>query len=86
MEYFVQSDRMREAFAEVKGLLAGKTSMACMGDMLMLAAFSHAIPINNSLLGAFTTEREALMACQDKQPDFLYITERQNRNVVLILL
>ena len=76
MEYFVQSDRVREAFEEVKGLLAGKTSMACMGDMLMLAAFSHAIPINNSLLGAFTTEREALMACQDKQPDLLYITEQ----------
>ena len=76
MEYFVQSDRVRDAFEEVKGLLAGKTSMACMGDMLTLAAFSHAIPINNSLLGAFTTEREALMACQDKQPDLLYITEQ----------
>ena len=60
MEYFVQSDRVRDAFEEVKGLLAGKTSMACMGDMLTLAAFSHAIPINNSLLGAYTTEREAL--------------------------
>jgi hypothetical protein len=67
---------MREAFAEVKGLLAGKTSMACMGDMLTLAAFSHAIPINNSLLGAFTTEREALKACHDQQPDLLYITEQ----------
>jgi DNA-binding NarL/FixJ family response regulator len=76
VEYFVQSDRVREAFEEVKGLLAGKTSMACMGDMLTLAAFSHAIPINNSLLGAFTTEREALKACQDQQPDLLYITEQ----------
>ena len=76
MEYFVQSDRVRDAFEEVKGLLAGKTSMACMGDMLTLAAFSHAIPLNNSLLGAYTTEREALTACQDKQPDLLYITEQ----------
>ena len=76
MEYFVQSDRVRDAFEEVKGLLAGKTSMACMGDMLTLAAFSHAIPINNSLLGAYTTEREALTACHDKQPDLLYITEQ----------
>ena len=76
MEYLVQSERVREALEEVKGLLVGKTSMACMGDMLTLAAFSHAIPINNSLLGAFTTEREALMACQDKQPDLLYITEQ----------
>ena len=63
VEYFVQSDRVREAFEEVKGLLAGKTSIACMGDMLTLAAFSHAIPISNSLLGAYTTEREALTAC-----------------------
>ena len=66
VEYFVQSDRMREAFEEVKGLLAGKTSIACMGDMLTLAAFSHAIPISNSLLGAYTTEREAITTCQDR--------------------
>ena len=76
MEYFVQSDRVREAFEEVKGLLAGKTSMACMGDMLTLAAFSHAVPISNSLLGAYTTERKALTACQDRQPDLLDITEQ----------
>jgi hypothetical protein len=67
---------MREAFEEVKGLLVGKTSMACMGDMLTLAAFGHTVPINNSLLGAYTTEREALTACQDKQPDLLCITEQ----------
>ena len=50
--------------------------MACMGDMLMLAAFSHAVPISNSLLGAYTTEREALTACQDRQPDLRCITEQ----------
>ena len=76
MEYFAQSDRVRDAFEEVKGLLAGKTSIACMGDMLTLAAFSHAMPSKNALLGAYTTEREALMACQDKHPDLLYITEQ----------
>ena len=76
MEYFAQSDRVRDAFEEVKGLLAGKTSIAFMGDMLTLAAFSHAVPSKNTLLGAYTTEREALMACQDKYPDLLYITEQ----------
>ena len=76
MEYLVQSDRVREALEEVKGLLVGKTSMACMGDMLTLVAFSHAVPIKHSLLGAYTTEREALTACQDRQPDLLYITEQ----------
>ena len=76
MEYLVQSDRVREALEEVKGLLVGKTSIACMGDMLTLAAFSYAAPINHSLLGAYTAEREALTACQDRQPDFLYTTEQ----------
>ena len=76
VEYCAQSDRVRDAFEEVKGLLAGKTSIACMGDMLTLAAFSHAMPSKNALLGAYTTEREALMACQDKHPDLLYITEQ----------
>ena len=76
MEYLVQSDRVREALEEVKGLLVGKTSMACMGDMLMLAAFSHAVPINHSLLGVYTTEREALTACQDRQPDLLCLVEQ----------
>ena len=47
-----------------------------MGDMLTLAAFSHAVPSNIALLGAYTTERKALMACQDKHPDLLYITEQ----------
>ena len=75
MEYVAQSDRVRDAFEEVKGLLAGKTSIACMGDMLTLAALSHAVHIKNVLLGAYTTERKALMACQDKHPDLLCITE-----------
>ena len=76
MECLVQSDRVREALEEVKGLLVGKTSMACVGDMLTLAAFSHAVLINHSLLGAYATEREALTACQDRQPDLLYLAEQ----------
>ena len=62
LEYSAQSDRVRDAFEEVKALLVGKASIACMGDMLKLAAFSHAVPSNNALLGAYTTEREVLMA------------------------
>ena len=46
-----------------------------MGDLLTLAAFSLFPPITNSLVGSFSTEREALAACKDKQPDLLYITE-----------
>ena len=86
MEYLVQSDRVREALEEVKGLLVGKTSMACMGDLLTLEAFSHAVPINLSLLGAYATEREVLTACQDRQPDLLYITKfEQGYGINLVL-
>jgi DNA-binding NarL/FixJ family response regulator len=46
-----------------------------MGDLLTLAAFSLFPPITNTLVGAFSTEREALAACKDKQPDLLYVTE-----------
>jgi hypothetical protein len=60
VEYLVQSDRVREALEEVKGLLVGKTSMACMGDMLTLAAFSHAVPSIIHSWVLYTTEREAL--------------------------
>ena len=45
-----------------------------MGNLLTLAAFSLVPPITNILVGSFSTEREALAACRDKQPDLLYIT------------
>ena len=32
-------------------------------------------PITNTLVEAFSTEREALAACKEKQPDLLYVTE-----------
>ena len=46
-----------------------------MSDLLTLAAFSMFPPITNTLVGAFSTEREALAACKDKHPDLLYVTE-----------
>ena len=33
-------------------------------------------PIASSLVGSFSTEREALDACREKQPDLLYVTEQ----------
>ena len=46
-----------------------------MGDLLTLGAFSMVPSITNTLVGAFSTEREALAACKEKQPDLLYVTE-----------
>ena len=50
--------------------------MVAMGDLLTLGAFSFVPWIAESLIGAFTTEREALAACMEKQPDLLYLTEQ----------
>lgn len=75
MEYLPQSPELQEALKEGRTLFGGKSSIACMGDMLLLAAFSLATPLGGSLVGAFTTERETLVACKEKQPDLLYLTE-----------
>ena len=47
---------------EGKSVWAGKTAVVAMGDLLSLGAFSLVPPITESLVGAFSTEREAL--CQ----------------------
>ena len=45
---------------EGKSVWAGKTAVVAMGDLLTLGAFSMVPPITESLVGAFSTEREAL--------------------------
>ena len=75
MEFNAKSETIQAAFLESKSLLAGKTAVIAMGDLLSLSAFSLVPPITNTLVGAFSTEREALVACKEKQPDLLYITE-----------
>lgn len=75
VEFNPKSETIQAAFTETKSLLAGKTTVIAMGDLLTLSAFSLVPPITNTLVGAFSTEREALAACKEKQPDVLYITE-----------
>ena len=61
---------------EGKSVWAGKTAVVAMGDLLTLGAFSMVPPITESLVGAFSTEREALAVCKEMQPDLLYVTEQ----------
>jgi len=61
---------------EGKSVWAGKTAVVAMGDLLTLGAFSLVSAIAETLVGAFSTEREALAVCKEKQPDLLYVTEQ----------
>ena len=75
VEFNPKSETIQGVLQEVKGLWSGKTAVVAIGDLLTLSAFSMVPPITNSLVGAFSTEREALAACKEKQPNLLYITE-----------
>ena len=75
VEFKPKSETIQGVLQESKSLWAGKTSVVAMGDLLTLGAFSMVPAITNTLVGAFSTEREALVACQEKHPDLLYVTE-----------
>lgn len=75
MEFNPRSATVQAVIQEGQSLWAGKTAIVAMADLLTLGAFSLVPPITNSLVGAFSTEREALSACEKKQPDLLYLTE-----------
>ena len=76
MEFNPKSETVQAAIREGKSIWAGKTAVVAMGDLLTLGAFSFVPSIADTLVGAFSTEREALAACKEKQPDLLYLTEQ----------
>ena len=75
VEFNPNSETIQAVIKESQGLWSGKTSVVAMGDLLTLGAFSLVPPIARTLVGAFSTEREALTACERKHPDLLYLTE-----------
>ena len=75
VEFNPKSETIQGVLQESRSLWAGTTSVVAMGDLLTLGAFSMVPPITNTLVEAFSTEREALAACKEKQPDLLYVTE-----------
>ena len=75
MEFPLRSAQIRSAFDQGKPLLAGKTGVACMGDLKTLASFSLDPVVSETLIGAYTTQDEAADACQQKTPDLFFVTE-----------
>lgn len=75
VEFNPKSETIQAVIKESQGLWSGKTSVVAMGDLLTLGSFSLVPPIAQTLVGAFSTEREALTACEREHPDLLYLTE-----------
>ena len=75
VEFKPKSEAIQQVLQKGKSLWAGKTAVVAMGDLLTLGAFSMVPPITNTLVGAFSTEREALAACEEKKPTLLCATE-----------
>ena len=75
MQFDPKSEQLQAVTQKSQGLWGGKRAVVAMGDLLTLAAFSLFPPITNTLVGAFSTEREALAACKESEPDLLYVTE-----------
>ena len=82
MGFPLLSDQVQTGLQEGKPLLAGKSAVACMGDLLTLASFSLVPVISDCLIGAYTTQAEAAEACQQKTPDLLFVTETLSRATV----
>lgn len=76
---------MQTALETCKPLLSGRTTIAGMGDLLSLASFSLVPVIGESLIGAFTTQCEAAAACQQNEPDLLFVTEHLEQGYGLSL-
>ena len=68
MEFNPKSETIQAMLREGKSVWAGKTAVVAMGDLLTLGAFSMVPPITESLVGAFSTEREALAVCKEMHP------------------
>lgn len=64
-----------EGRPEVQELMRGSSSLACMGSRALLSLFVCAAPFPESLVGAVTTEAEALVLIEQQQPTFLFATE-----------
>jgi DNA-binding NarL/FixJ family response regulator len=64
-----------EGRAQVPELMQGSSTVACMGSRALLSLFVCAAPFPESLVGAVTTEAEALDLVVQQRPTFLFATE-----------
>ena len=65
-----------EGRPQIQELMQGSSSVACMGSRALLSLFVCAAPFPESLVGAVTTEAEALALVEHHRPTFLFATEQ----------
>ena len=71
---------------QVAGLMEGTTTLACMGSRALLSLFVCAAPYPYSIVGAVTTELEALSLLEKHKPLFLFVTELLEQGTGLSLV
>lgn len=75
MQFRTDSPAVKAAFEQGQGLLTNQTSVAAMGDPLLLASFSFVSFLERSLIASVTTQAEAENVCQISKPNLLFTTE-----------
>lgn len=68
--------RLVSRHSQVSALMADSTTVACFGSRALLSLFVCAAPYPQSVVGAVTTEVEALSLIELHRPTFLFATER----------
>jgi len=76
MDITPQIPHLTASRAQVLSLMAGSSTLACFGSRALLSLFVCAAPDPASLVGAVTTEQEALELIRRHQPGFLFLTEQ----------
>ena len=75
MEFDPKSQSISSANQTYAPLFQGKKLVSALGNPLTLACFAFISTIRSASVGNFTTQAEALRACEAKQPDFLIASD-----------
>ena len=67
-------------------LLTAKTAVVAMGNKLQLASFCLVNVIKQMLVAGFTTEEEALAACTEHKPSFLFVSDDLEQGYAISLI
>ena len=71
---------------QLPSLLTAKTAVVAMGNKLQLASFCLTTFIKPMLVAGFTTEEEALTACQEHKPSFLFVSDDLEQGYAINLI
>ena len=86
MDIDLHSALVQEALPAVRELIKGRSKLLCFGDRLLLAALALGQIFQDGLMGACSTEEEAL-AHAAQAPDLVLVTEdlEQGYGISLVL-